>query len=162
MILDDELEIANALASIAGNQLEEFAGTLVNIFAMQNRVIDFIKRVCCQEIQNTDSAYIIFRGNSLSTKVVDVYMKMIGLDYLKSVLTDAVQKVYKDDESCEVGIFKILKIMAVHIKNHKKKKKIDPMKLDKSDDINSNLQRLTSYCTLFLEAINNSFKKFPL
>jgi len=41
------------LGSVAGSQLEEIAGTLVNIFAMENRVLEFIRNLTAQEIANT-------------------------------------------------------------------------------------------------------------
>jgi len=139
LVLDDELTIFNALASVAGSQLEEIAGTLVNIFSMENRVVGFIKNLTHQEVQMTDDVNIIFRGNSLTTKVIDLYMKVVAMNHLHSVVTDLVEEVYKDKESCE----------------------IDPSRLEKSEDIEENTKRLISYCTRFFEAIASSIGKLP-
>lgn len=57
----------------------------------------------------SDSGSIIFRGNTLSTKVIDMYMKMIGLTYLQDVLTEIVEEVIADDLSCEIDSSKLVK-----------------------------------------------------
>jgi len=131
--------VFNALASVAGSQLEEIAGTLVNIYAMENRVIEFIHKLTMQEIQNTDSVSIIFRANSLTTKVIDLYMKVVGMEYLHSVLTDLLVEVYDDKESCE----------------------IDSSRLEKGDELDGNVQRLLIFVNRFFGAIAASVDKVP-
>jgi hypothetical protein len=81
----------------------------------------------------------MFRGNSLGTKVIDMYMKMVGLDYLNYVLGQPVSDVMADRESCEV----------------------DPMRLGRGEDLKRNQKRLIAYCKAFLEQIANSVKRCP-
>jgi len=61
----------------------EIAGTIVNIFSMSHKIHDFISMLLSAEISNTgvDHSNVIFRGNTLTTKVIDVYMKVTGFEY---------------------------------------------------------------------------------
>eukprot|EP01112_Ceratiomyxa_fruticulosa_P020588 TRINITY_DN7054_c0_g1_i1.p1 TRINITY_DN7054_c0_g1~~TRINITY_DN7054_c0_g1_i1.p1 ORF type:complete len:846 (+),score=186.10 TRINITY_DN7054_c0_g1_i1:374-2539(+) len=54
------------------------------------------------EIKNTIHEETIFRGNSLATKGVDAYMKLIALPYLEQVIGPTIKKVYAYKKSCEV------------------------------------------------------------
>ena len=39
----------------------------------------------------------------MATKAIDVYMKMVGSDYLRSTLGDLIKSVVTSKRSCEVG-----------------------------------------------------------
>ena len=52
----------------------------------------------------------IFRGNSLATKAVDQYMKMVGMEYLHNTIGPLVKAVVKSKDSCEVGDVQICKL----------------------------------------------------
>ena len=53
LFLDDKLTCATALAKATVSQLDEVAGTLVNIFAMKNRVTDFVRTLTAVEVSKT-------------------------------------------------------------------------------------------------------------
>jgi len=138
-VLDDEMVISHALSSVAGSQLEEVAGTLVNIFNMENRVIEFIHNLTVQEVANTDVGKLIFRANSLTTKVIDLFMKVVGMPYLHGVLTDLLIQVYEDKGSCE----------------------IDPARLEKGEDLETNVARLLGHLSRIFSAISDSIDQIP-
>ena len=81
----------------------------------------------------------MFRGNSLATKALDQYMKMIGTRFLHNTMKNLTQAVYKDSQSSEV----------------------DPTRVDKPDELKKNWKRLNSYVTLFWETIANAADKCP-
>ena len=81
----------------------------------------------------------MFRGNSLGTKVIDMYMKMVGLDYLNYVLGNLVAEVMNDKESCEV----------------------DPTRLGRGEDAKRNQKKLIGYCKAFFNQISTSVKRCP-
>jgi len=81
----------------------------------------------------------MFRGNSLGTKVIDMYMKMVGLDYLHYVLAPLVEEVLNDKDSCEV----------------------DPTRLGRGEDIKKNQKRLLTYSKQFFDRIRESVPKCP-
>ena len=53
VFIDPELACAAALARVANTQLDEVAGTLVNIFAINNRVNQFVRTLTTLEILQT-------------------------------------------------------------------------------------------------------------
>lgn len=44
----------------------------------------------------------MFRGNSLATKAMEAYMKLIGDQYLHDTLSEFIQNVLDSDDDCEV------------------------------------------------------------
>ena len=51
---------------------------------------------------NSESAEVIFRGNTIATKSVDVYMKLIGLEYLQKTIAPALSVVVDSNKCLEV------------------------------------------------------------
>ena len=45
----------------------------------------------------------LFRASSLSTMLMDQFMKLTALDYLRSILTGPVKQIMECPDSCEVG-----------------------------------------------------------
>ena len=52
------------------------ARNLVSIFQHEGMVVDFITDLIDREVANTLSPGVLFRGNSITTKAVDVFMKV--------------------------------------------------------------------------------------
>ena len=44
----------------------------------------------------------LFRGNTLTTKLIDQYMKMVAIPYLQGTIRDVVMKIMECKQSCEV------------------------------------------------------------
>lgn len=49
----------------------------------------------------------MFRGNSLATKSMEAYMKLVADDYLQDTLGDFVRSVLESDDNCEVDPLKL-------------------------------------------------------
>lgn len=45
----------------------------------------------------------MLRGNTIATKAIESYMKLVGNKYLHDTLEDFVRLVLDSDDSCEVG-----------------------------------------------------------
>ena len=56
---------------------------------------------------NTADENLTFRGNTLATKSIDTYMKMVGKNYLRDTLGGFVNAVYENEEDTEVDPQKI-------------------------------------------------------
>lgn len=147
---------------------EEFAKTVLNILVAFDRDVAGVQVLTRTEIQNTsacvlfmsercfprfmqltiscssviDDANIMFRGNSIATKILDQYMKMVGGAYLHGTLQSLIRGVYTSKESCEV----------------------DPSRLPpgkESDLVKRHWKRLLNHATIFWEAIQRSAEKCP-
>lgn len=49
-----------------------------------------------------DNYHLMFRGNSLATKAMEAYMKLVGDQYLHDTLSEFIQSVLDCDDDCEV------------------------------------------------------------
>ncbi|ORX82729.1 hypothetical protein BCR32DRAFT_292449 [Anaeromyces robustus] len=137
-VFEPSLEPVIRLGDVV-QQREEFAKTLLYILMDKQQEVEGIKTLVSLEVKNTEDPNIIFRGNSLTTKIIDQYMKLIGSRYLNNTLRRQVQNVYNYKESCEV----------------------DPSKTDKSEDIKKHWKKLLIYVNSFWEAIRQSISKCP-
>lgn len=49
----------------------------------------------------------IFRGNSLASKSLDSFMKIIGHDYLVLVLKEIIDEIFLEKKNCEIDPMRI-------------------------------------------------------
>ncbi|VDM51756.1 unnamed protein product [Angiostrongylus costaricensis] len=86
---------------------EDLATALVRVLHKQKLANDFLCELVMSEVDSLDNDHLMFRGNSLATKAMEAYMKLIADEYLQSVLGDFVQNVLTSNESCEVDPLKL-------------------------------------------------------
>ncbi|KNC51598.1 uncharacterized protein AMSG_07506 [Thecamonas trahens ATCC 50062] len=78
------------------------AGHLLHVYHARGQVVPFLHKLIHHEISNTNDPGIIFRGNSLTTKALDHFMKMVGMEYLHATLGPVIADIYACKVSCEV------------------------------------------------------------
>lgn len=81
----------------------------------------------------------IFRGNSLVSKCIDELMKIVGIRYLHDTLKDCIETVINENKICE----------------------IDPTKIKENESLETNMDHLKNYATLFFNAIISSVARCP-
>jgi hypothetical protein len=84
-------------------------------------------------------ANLLFRGNTLLTKSLDLHMKRLGKDYLEETLGDKLREIAERDPDCEV----------------------DPNKIGNPNDIDRNWRKLLHYTEQCWTCIANSATKCP-
>ncbi|KAE9416014.1 hypothetical protein Angca_004533 [Angiostrongylus cantonensis] len=121
---------------------EDLATALVRVLHKQKLANDFLCELVMSEVDSLDNDHLMFRGNSLATKAMEAYMKLIADEYLQSVLGDFVQNVLTSNESCEV----------------------DPLKLNgtSTSTLEKNRINLTKLVELAWEKIIGSTSFFPM
>lgn len=121
---------------------EDLATALVRVLHKQKLANDFLCELVMSEVDSLDNDHLMFRGNSLATKAMEAYMKLIADEYLQSVLGDFVNSVLSSNESCEV----------------------DPLKLNgaSSSSLDKNRVHLTRLVELAWEKIISSTSSFPM
>ncbi|KAL0087733.1 Rho GTPase activation protein [Phycomyces blakesleeanus] len=123
------------------SDLEGVTTTLVRIYEGLGLSVPWIKSLIDYEVStmSSDDANILFRGNSLLTKVIDVYMKMVGKSYLEEAIGSIILSICSSRVCIEVDISKI----------------------DKKEDITQNCEKLARYVQLLWTSIEATKLKCP-
>ncbi|KAI9813283.1 MAG: hypothetical protein M1827_004225 [Pycnora praestabilis] len=87
----------------------------------------------------TVEANLLFRGNSLLTKSLDLHMKRLGKEYLEETLIERIRAIEESDPDCEV----------------------DPNRVQSSDDRERNFRKLISLTKGIWKSISSSASRCP-
>eukprot|EP00158_Paraphelidium_tribonemae_P009374 Partr_v1_DN28848_c0_g2_i3_m33871 putative GTPase Activating protein len=137
-ILDVSNPVVYDLAN-ATNDLEAISTLILNVHDAQERAIDWLKFLIDNEVSNTEDANVLFRGNSILTKGMDAYMKLVGMEYLESVLGNVLREIVDEKVACEV----------------------DPTRVDKKDVLKNNWSKLMGYAIAIWNSIEESKTRIP-
>ena len=138
LITEPNLELVTAFGRET-NCKEAYAKILVDIMVSERKDFEFLKTLIKNEIEATENSSIIFRGNSLASKAIDYYMKLVGSEFLISTLQGPILTILRSKDHCE----------------------IDETKLEKNEDVNKNLKRLKAATDLVWESIVSSITTCP-
>eukprot|EP01117_Protostelium_nocturnum_P006026 TRINITY_DN2167_c0_g1_i3.p1 TRINITY_DN2167_c0_g1~~TRINITY_DN2167_c0_g1_i3.p1 ORF type:complete len:382 (-),score=121.12 TRINITY_DN2167_c0_g1_i3:319-1464(-) len=130
--------VINALGEVSLEK-ESVANTLVHLFSSKGKQIELLNGLSKQEVVTTPSVGVLFRGNSIATKSIDVFMKLIGMEFLQGVLKNKIREICSQKRSYEV----------------------DPNKADKSTNITENQKALVDLVSSVLQLIINSANSTP-
>ncbi|XP_069087771.1 RAS protein activator like-3 isoform X2 [Pleurodeles waltl] len=134
MELCTELEPA-----ISVKDKEELASSLVHVLQCTGKAKSFLIDLGIAELDRFDvKESLIFRENTLTTKAIDEYMKLVGQKYLLSTLGEFIVQLYDSEDSCEV----------------------DPSKCP-SNDLSDNQNNLRQSCEEVFRKITDSCDSFP-
>lgn len=64
-------------------------------------------------LSTAENEHLLFRGNSVATKAIEAYMKLVGEQYLHDTLRDPIQALIKSTEDLEVDPFRITNLQSL-------------------------------------------------
>ncbi|CDQ75997.1 unnamed protein product [Oncorhynchus mykiss] len=118
---------------------EELAGALVHVLQSIGKAKEFLIELGSAEVERLgEKEALIFRENTLATKAIDEYMKLVGQKYLIDTLGDFITRLYASVESCEV----------------------DPLKCPASE-LSNNQRHLKESCEEAVQKITEMHGSFP-
>lgn len=130
---------------------EDAAKAMIHTFDLMNKVEQFLKDILRNEVLSATETHTLFRGNSMASKAVDVYMKYVGLGYMKETIGPVMKLILTSNKNCEVIRIQYLMFFL----------KVDPSRLEKTDNISNNWKNLLAYAEALVENIFASVDKFP-
>ncbi|XP_072014669.1 uncharacterized protein [Amphiura filiformis] len=86
---------------------EEVAVSLVRILQCLGTAKEFLSDIVITETNSVSDESLIFRANTMATKSMEAYMKLIGGKYLQDTLGDFIQTLYEGEDDCEVDPTKV-------------------------------------------------------
>ncbi|KAL5109194.1 hypothetical protein TcWFU_007373 [Taenia crassiceps] len=83
---------------------EEIARCLVNIHekAPESSVTTFLAPLVDHELDTSDNLSLLFRSNSIGSKAVECYIKLVGAEYLQKLLQGFIENLLTSSEDLEV------------------------------------------------------------
>jgi len=108
LILDSNLEVVRALAELCHSDRLQLATALLRIFRFEKKEAELLSTLNRMEVEREEETSTLFRGASLSTALMDVYMKSVCTDFLHSAIFPTVHKIIESrHQSCELNPNKI-------------------------------------------------------
>uniref|UniRef100_A0A914GYI5 Ras GTPase-activating protein n=1 Tax=Globodera rostochiensis TaxID=31243 RepID=A0A914GYI5_GLORO len=106
---------------------EDFACALVRVLQHERRAAEALADLAMVEVDGQENDHLLFRGNSLATKAVEAYMKLVASDFLQSVLGDFVHHLLAANLNCEVDPLRLLSPSASSLERnrHQLTKKVE-------------------------------------
>ncbi|KAG8580438.1 hypothetical protein GDO81_007304 [Engystomops pustulosus] len=112
---------------------------LVRLLLHHQKLVLFVTTIAQLDLNDTQEANTIFRGNSLATRCMDETMKIVGNHYLKVTLKNVIDEICESPKPCE----------------------IDPNRLREGDSIDNHKDNLRYYVDKVFSCIVKSSMSCP-
>ncbi|RUS17048.1 hypothetical protein BC937DRAFT_90498, partial [Endogone sp. FLAS-F59071] len=151
--------------------LERLAENLLRIYNSYDAALLWICATIDSEVSamGIDVVHILFRGNTLLTKSIDVYMKMVGMRYLDDAIGDIVREMC--NEMIHFEVYAYLEFLSrkltcsaadLIIGFQILQKQVDPIKLEKNEDLRSHWITLLHHAKALWVSIEASKDRLPV
>eukprot|EP00095_Tigriopus_kingsejongensis_P009722 maker-scaffold748_size102973-snap-gene-0.12 protein:Tk09722 transcript:maker-scaffold748_size102973-snap-gene-0.12-mRNA-1 annotation:"probable ras gtpase-activating protein isoform x2" len=86
---------------------EELSLSLMNVFHSEDIAEDVLAEIVVDEISSIENEHLTFRGNSIATKAMESYIKLVGQRFLQSTLQSVITEIILSDVDLEVDPIKV-------------------------------------------------------
>ncbi|XP_006913266.1 ras GTPase-activating protein 1 [Pteropus alecto] len=131
LILQKELHVVYALSHVCGQDRTLLASILLRIFLHEKLESLLLCTLNDREISMEDEATTLFRATTLASTLMEQYMKATATQFVHHALKDSILKIMESKQSCELS----------------------PSKLEKNEDVNTNLAHLLNILSELVEKI---------
>ncbi|KAI8079304.1 hypothetical protein BDF21DRAFT_493917 [Thamnidium elegans] len=143
MLVQFDLNLTLALCEVSPSvDSDDAANVLLSCFASRNKTMVLLKSVIEKEVNDTENETDLFRKTSMATRLLSVYAKNNGAEYVRAVLLPVFQKLSerpREDKCFE----------------------LDPSKIGPDEDVNKNRRNVIEATEMFLDAICGSVYQAP-
>lgn len=135
LLVEPELNAVRALAEICHNDRIPLATSLLKVFRHEKRETELLRILCQAEVARENETTTLFRGASLATTLMDLYMRAECTVFLQSAVSDTIQRILDSKQSGE----------------------LNPTKMDVNDDACSNAE----FLLMILDQVTQSIFTSP-
>ncbi|KAL7754367.1 Ras GTPase activating protein ira2 [Sorochytrium milnesiophthora] len=141
LLLDPNMVLVDAVCeTAAASNIDDMALCLFNVFQYhEGDLLALVRRVLQLEVAKAETAATLFRRNSMATKMLTIYGKAFGQDYLRETLMEPMKALYASTLAFEV----------------------DSSKLKPSENRKTNVENLIQMTQTFLDTITDSAAAMP-
>ncbi|XP_064248769.1 rasGAP-activating-like protein 1 isoform X7 [Passer domesticus] len=138
----------------SGESRQDVATKLVKLFLAQGLAVPLLDYLTTRELARTTDPNTLFRSNSLASKSMEQFMKVVGLPYLHEVLKPVVNRIFEEKKYVELdpGKMELSRGRRISFKGS----------LSEAQVRESSLELLKGYLGDIIEAIVGSVHKCPL
>ncbi|XP_068065254.1 rasGAP-activating-like protein 1 isoform X3 [Anomalospiza imberbis] len=138
----------------SGESRQDVATKLVKIFLGQGLAVPLLDYLTTRELARTTDPNTLFRSNSLASKSMEQFMKVVGLPYLHDVLKPVVNRIFEEKKYVELdpGKMELSRGRRISFKGS----------LSEAQVRESSLELLKGYLGDIVDAIVGSVDKCPL
>eukprot|EP00069_Balaena_mysticetus_P021303 bmy_13623T0 len=97
----------------SGDCRQELATKLVKLFLGQGLAGPFLDYLTRREVARTTDPNTLFRSNSLASKSMEQFLKLVGMPYLHEVLRPVINRVFEEKKYMELDPCKDVKNLAI-------------------------------------------------
>ncbi|BFZ18981.1 hypothetical protein BsWGS_22020 [Bradybaena similaris] len=133
-------------------ELGAIAMSLVRFYLSQELIFEFLDAVVLRDIARTDDVNTLFRGNTLGTKSVDNFMKVLAMPYLQKVLQPTIDRIINEKKAIELDPFKVNSLRSRRHSLHRE---------SEESFVNHSLEAIEDYICQIVDSIVGSVTYCP-
>ena len=141
LIISDMDLIVAICDSCPSGEVDEITVSLLNIFDSRGMGFGLLEALITQEVTNTENESELLRRNCVATKMLSVYAKWKGSEYLKSTLQEVLRRLILSSDKLDL--------------------ELDPARITSSEELQRNALQLQLVTKVFIDNIVNSADKIP-
>ncbi|KAH7963331.1 hypothetical protein HPB52_020632 [Rhipicephalus sanguineus] len=134
LVVDEELHLVSVLADLCHKDRTPLASAVLRVFRYERKEALLLRDMNNREIDLEEETSTLFRTTSLTTTLMDQYMRSTGHEFLKHTVYDSIIRVMDGRQSCE----------------------LNPSKLDSPSEACANAEHLLSVLDSIVESIFSS------
>ncbi|KAJ3363087.1 RasGAP-activating-like protein 1 [Allomyces arbusculus] len=101
VMIDPQMHVITCMERVVEDR-DETARVLLHVMFSIQLHDQYLESVCAAELEHTADPALLFRANSLASKSVDHFMKLVAVSYLGNLLRPVIKTIMTDNRKCEL------------------------------------------------------------
>ncbi|KAK6954912.1 hypothetical protein Daesc_002541 [Daldinia eschscholtzii] len=141
-LLTHDMNLAVAISTVCpSGEVEELTISMLYIFESRGRTFELMEALIKQEIEDTENESEILRRNCVATKMLSIYARWKGANYLKATLQKVVERLMLTSKDLDL--------------------ELDPTRISSQEELQKNALQLRIVAKVFIDDICASSASIP-